>query len=802
MSDHPVEYHEPSRALGTNEADLYPPLDPAGYEPEEPKGPGLERYVAAVLRFKWIILLVTFLGAAAGVLLARMVPPQYQTSATLWIEARPRQSQSDVQPIRSAELLTSYAWVELVKANAVLEAVVRERRLYLNVSTPGGETATSTLTVGDDFTPGGYRLTISPDGRQYALSRTRDEEVIERGQVGRPIGRTVGLQWQPPAGSLQPGQVIDFGVSAIRPVTERLAANLIVRPDREVNFLNISLTGTDPEETAATVNAVKDHYIRVAADLKRARLSQLSTILQEQLQVAERNLHDAEVALQDFKVTTITLPSDRGSPLAPGLQLTQDPVFDNYFQMKIEQEQLQRDREVIARVLDSAQNGPLSVFALESIESLSRSPSLQASLAALTERRANVRALQERYTDQAGPVVEAQAAVDNLERNIIPAQARALLAELNERDRELASLIGSASGELRSIPPRAIEEARLQRRVEIASTLYTDLQRRTEEARLAAVSTIPDVRSLDDAAPPQWPSNGDAHIKLILMAVVGSFGLAVGGALLLDRFDPKVRYPDQVTGGMGLSILGAVPFVRNSTAAHVPEEANHAIEAFREIRMNTMYAFRGTGNLAVAISSAEAGDGKSFVASNLALSFAQQGHRTLLIDGDIRRGRLHHFLNVKRTPGLSDVLAQRATLDEVVQTTSVPLVSLVGSGTRMHIGPELLGSAAMVTHLRELRRRFDVVVIDTPPLGAGVDPYILSALTGNLLMVVRTGNTNRAFAEAKLKLFDRLPVTILGAILNGIPANQRMYRYYSYLPSYGAQEETPVEVGGAIVNAG
>lgn len=275
----------------------------------------------------------------------------------------------------------------------------------------------------------------------------------------------------------------------------------------------------------------------------------------------------------------------------------------------------------------------------------------------------------------------------------------------------------------------------------------------------------------------------------MLMLLVGSFGLAVGGAILLDRFDPKVRYPDQITGDMGIPIVGAVPFLRSVRAVKGKKEETHAIEAFREIRMNVAYAHGAAGPVVFTISSAEAGDGKSFVASNLALSFAQQGHRTLVIDGDIRRGRLHHFLQGSRTPGLSDLLSGSGVLEDVLQTTSVRDVWLIGSGTRMHVGPELLGSAAMATHLRELKRRFDVIIIDTPPLGAGVDPYVLASLTGNLLMVVRTGNTNRAFAEAKLQLLDRLPVRILGAVMNGIPADQHAYRYYSYLPNYGAQEE-------------
>ena len=791
MSDHHlIEYSEgpyPQGLANGNQAAYPEPDSFGGGEPEDQKGAAIQRYIAALLRFKWLILGLTFAGATGGVFLAKRLPDEYQANATVWIETAPRQ-QNTVQPIKSPELLDSFAWLELLESFAVLDPVVRQERLYLDVRTPGAEEATSTLRAGDVYTPGAYTLTVDSTGKQFALARL-EGELIQRGTVGDSIGQSLGLLWVPPPGSLRPTQVIEFGVSPIRAIAQTLADKLQPAVVRDVDFVTLTLTGTDPVKTANTLNAIAEQFVAVSAELKSAKLSQLSAILQEQLLVAERSLNDAEVALEAFKVATITLPTDRGTPLSPGLAMTQDPVYDNFFQIKVERDQLQRDREVIARVLNDARSGPLSVFALQSVPSLQQAPALEAALAELTTKRAELRALRQRYTDENLQVIRLQKSTDELEKGTIPALAMSLLSELNTRDAELAGLIGSVATELQGIPPRLIEEARLERGVEIAERLYTTLQARYEEARLAAVSTTPDVRTLDEATVPPWSTNGGEKMKLLLVCLVGSLGLGVGGAVVLDLLDPKVRYPDQVSSGLGLSILGAVPFVQSAKSGHVPAEAHHAVEAFREVRMNAMYTFGPARSMAFAISSAEAGDGKSFVASNLALSFAQQGHKVLLIDGDIRRGRLHHFLNGVRTPGLSDLLAKRADLEQVLQTTDVPLVSLIGSGTRMHVGPELLGSATMSGYLHELQRRFDVILIDTPPLGAGVDPYVLAALTGNLLMVVRTGNTNRAFAEAKLKLLDRLPVRVLGAVLNGIPANHRMYRYYSYLPNYASQEE-------------
>jgi len=195
------------------------------------------------------------------------------------------------------------------------------------------------------------------------------------------------------------------------------------------------------------------------------------------------------------------------------------------------------------------------------------------------------------------------------------------------------------------------------------------------------------------------------------------------------------------------------------------------------------------------ITSPGAGDGKSFIASNLALAFADLGYRTLIIDGDIRRGQLHRLLGSVRVPGLTDFLSGNATTEEIVQATSYDSLDVIACGTRMQAGPELLGSSAMVNLIRDLRGSYDVILIDSPPLGAGVDPFLLSTLTGNALMVLRTGRTDREFASAKLELLDRLPVRLLGAVLNDVPATGA-YRYYSYVSDYASEGEE-LEADGA-----
>jgi capsular exopolysaccharide synthesis family protein len=274
--------------------------------------------------------------------------------------------------------------------------------------------------------------------------------------------------------------------------------------------------------------------------------------------------------------------------------------------------------------------------------------------------------------------------------------------------------------------------------------------------------------------------------------------LAVGIAILLDRLDKRLRYPDQVTRELGLSILGAIPAIRKvAISDRDPEEASQVVEAFRTIRMNLAHSYGAAGPVMLTVSSPSPGDGKSLVSSNLALSFAEAGYKTLLIDGDVRRGELHRMFGTDRRPGLIDVLLGNAQADDVLRPASHRNLTLISCGTRHHHAPELLGSAAMRELLIELKGRYNAIIVDSPPLGAGIDPFVLGTATGNMLLVLRSGETDRKMAEAKLKLLDKLPVRILGAVLNDISAADTAYKYYHYVYGYTADEEPAPQLSPA-----
>jgi len=740
----------------------------------------LSRYLSTVRRFKWLIALIMVAGTAVGFAASRMVKPTYLVQARLWFDGNSGPS----GPIGDDKLLNSSSWTELLNSYAVLDFVVEKERLYLEVDPPS-EGAFANFKVKERFLPGEYHVILGENGRTVTLE-TAAGALIERAARGDSLGRSVGFSWVPNVDALRRIKDARFSVKRPRDRARELGGKLVTRMGKGGSFMTLELRGPDPNKTASTLNTTVQRFVDLAGELKSSRLQEFAHTLDEQLRVAQQNLQSAEIGLESFRVSTITQPTESPLAVPAGIQSTTSPAMNGFVGLKVQEDQIQQDRAALGRAL--ARDGEISTTELEAIGAVQGSPELKAALNELASKRAALRALQYKYTDEYSGVKSLRSEIQTLEIETIPTQVRQLVGELTRREVQVASLISATSSELRQIPPRVMEEARLRRQVAIADNLYTMLRSRHEEARLAALGSSPDLRVIDRAIPPHKPLK-DERNQMILLGFGASLGLVAVGVLLLDKLDRRVRFPEEVTSGLRLPILAAIPRLKGGANGNRDaENTSHVIEAFRGLRL-TLLQERGTqGCLVTAISSPGSGDGKSFIAVNLAFALADQGYRTLLIDGDIRRGGLHHFLGCSRKPGLTDLLAGTATRDRVIQQTSYPLLDLLACGRRLQGGPELLGSAGLGQYIREFKSQYAVIIIDTPPLGAGIDPFVLGMAAGNLALVLRTGLSDMEFTEAKLSVLDRLPVRILGAILNGVPAGGA-YRYYGYIAGYESADE-------------
>jgi len=750
----------------------------AGGPPEEPtRGKGFAEYLNAIERFKWLAIALTVLGTIGGVVATRFVKPQYSADVTIWIQAGGLQANG---PIQTTNLLDATAWLDLMRSFSVLDSVVMRTRLYLDQK-PADTKALKDFQIAERFRPGKYRLTVDKNGRTFDL-KTAEGATVERGNVGNPIGQKVGFKWQPAKEALGKDRTIEFELTSPRDASRDLRTDLKISTTKNESFLKVEYTGEERVLVGRVVNGVADRFLEAATELKRARLKELVGLLEQQRITAEQNLREAEYALERYRIETITLPSDQATPVAPGLTSTQGQVMSNFFQMKIEQEQVRRDAEVINRILAEAAKSPATITDLGGITSVQQSPELSQALAELVARRATLRTTLQQYTPEHRNAKLLTAEIEKYEREILPRLTRGLLTQIGAKTNLLEERIASAGSELREIPPRIFEEGRLARQVAIATELHTNLRTRYESAQLATATTVADVQILDRAKTPHEPLK-KVGITLLLMGFFGGLGLGVGLCILLDVMDPRVRYPQQISQGMGLPIHGVLPNLKAKSGHAADLRSAHALEALREVRHNISHYFTPGSPIIFTVSSPGSGDGKTFITCNLAMAFADSGYRTVVIDGDTRRSTLHRLLDMPRRPGLTDYLSGDADYRQVVKLTAFDRLHFISSGSQLQSAPNLLGGSTMTELMSSLRQEYDVIIFDSPPLAAGVDPFILATVTGNLLVVLRSGQTDRALAEAKLEAMDRLPVRVMGAVLNGIDVS-RAYKYYSYLPEY------------------
>lgn len=758
-------------------------LGALGAAPPLPE-PGISwgRYVAALRRYRWLMLAIVVIGTGASIVATRFLKPEYTATATIFIEPPP----DNAGPIRAAELLRSFGWLDLLTTGVVLDSVALTQRLYLTPARQQDSLVFAGFGLAEQFASGNYTLLVDGPGRTWTLNSERAGDV-ETGAVGDSIGRKLGFRWAPTAQALGADRTIKFGLVTPREAGQAIAENFTTQLNNEqqANFIRLSLVGSNPGKTADVLNGVINRFVDVAADLKRRKLAILTDMLAEQVTYSADQLREAETRLEGYRVSTITLPTEN-VPVAAGLQATQPTVLTNYFDQKIQLEELRRDRVALQGVVARMATPGFSMDAFQTIPAVRNAPDLNRALEELSSADAELRALKFRYTDEHKPVRDLQDRINTLRTQTIPMYANALIQQMETQEQALGSQVATQSRDLQQMPTRTINEQRLTREQQASAALYMNLSTRYEEAKLALASAIPDVKVLDPAVPPRKPSSNSAP-RIILLGFLASIGLAVAVAILLDQLDKRFRYPDQVTRDLGLSILGAIPAIKR-TRDGLPAEVGQTHEAFRTIRLNLAHSY-GSGPVRLTVTSPGPSEGKSLISSNLALSFAEAGYKTLLIDGDIRRGELHRTFAVDRRPGLLDYLGGDASVEDILRPTTHSGLTLIPCGTRLHHGPEMLGSAKMNDLMARLKGAYNVILVDSPPLGAGIDPFVLGAATGHMVLVLRSGETDRAMAEQKLKLVDRLPIRLLGAIMNDVNTAESGYKYYSYVYGYASEDE-------------
>ncbi len=294
---------------------------------------------------------------------------------------------------------------------------------------------------------------------------------------------------------------------------------------------------------------------------------------------------------------------------------------------------------------------------------------------------------------------------------------------------------------------------------------------------------------LDSSDRPVSPNRA----KLVLLSLAIGFALAAGVPFLIEYLDHTLTNLEEVEAAFHMRGLGIVPQIDASSAgaaALISRDEGHKdalIENFRVIRTNVLSMGTMTKEPhVIMVTSAMPKEGKTVVSSNLAVSFAHTGARTLLVDTDLRRGRLHRLFGYRKDPGLSNVLLGEVTLEQACRPTGQENLSILSAGRHLESGTELLGSPRFRELMQTLRERYDRIVVDTPPVLGLSETSIMQAHVDGVLFVIWTGNTPARSAKSAVDMLAANGANFYGFVLNrlDLSATANYYQYYYYSHDY------------------
>ncbi len=308
--------------------------------------------------------------------------------------------------------------------------------------------------------------------------------------------------------------------------------------------------------------------------------------------------------------------------------------------------------------------------------------------------------------------------------------------------------------------------------------------------------TLGNVRILDPALRADEPFSPQPARILGLALLLGLIG-GVGLALARRALDQGVEDPNQLERVVGIPVFASVPFSKaeaervGSPARALPllavaEPRDLAVESLRNLRTALQFSLFESGSRVVSVSGPAPGVGKSFVIANLGHLLAEAGKRVVLVDADIRRGTLHRLFGLDRGLGLADVIAG-APLDQALHETAQPGLVLVTSGTLPPNPAELLSSDRLGQLVAELAERFDLVLLDTPPVLAVTDAALVARHAGVNLLVARSGQHRLRELTAALRSLGRNGIRVNGFVLNGVRLDRGLGRRSAYHYQYKYQ---------------
>jgi capsular exopolysaccharide synthesis family protein len=561
---------------------------------------------------------------------------------------------------------------------------------------------------------------------------------------------------------------------------DEFLGGLSVVPVRNSRIAEIRYSSSDPVFAAAAANAVAKAYIQQNMELKFATSKDAADFLSDRLAEQRKAVEASEAALQAFKEKngTVTV-ADSGSNIVVARLTDLNAALTKAKTERINKEALYNQLKAV--------EGTGAIDSLPAILSNEFIQKLRADLLDLQRQQAQ---LSDRYGPKHPDMIRLRTAIESADAKLrlevqkvvesVKAEYQAAMSE----EQSLQSALNAQKGEALSLNRKGIEASVLQRELDSNRQIYESLLQRTKETGISSERRSTNVRVIDEAEVPRGPIS--PNIPRDLMFALGtSLFFAIGLAFVFEQLDNRIRTPQEIKAVLPVPFLGMVPVSvaeKGTSTNPLISEAIPAnfVEAIKTIRTNVLFSSAEEGLRTLVVTSATPGEGKSIIASNLAMALAQAGQRVLLIDADMRRPRVHEIFDIEQEPGLSNVLTGNAKTADAMRRSRVNGLWLLSSGYIPPNPAELLGSKRYVDFLHSLGDHFDWAIIDTPPVLAVTDSAVAGKHASGVMFVVASDKTSRQAAKDALGQIESAGVHVMGSVLNRVDLVKHPYYYGSY----------------------
>lgn len=572
---------------------------------------------------------------------------------------------------------------------------------------------------------------------------------------------------------------------------------LKVSPVRNTMLVEIKFDSSDSELSARAANKLVDAYIAYSNESKLQTSHGTMDFLSSKIEEQRKKLEESEILLQQYKenYNIISLEEEQKVTAEKFAELTSNIL-------KAESERVAA--EVNYQHAKSIENDPSRAVSIPMVLNNQFIMSLKATDAKLSEelsdlslkygpKHPQIQTVKEKLSSTRGQIThEIKTIVSFLKNEYEVALAR---------EQALRKALTDLRDESRQLGQHAVEYGVLAREVELNKQLYTALLTRLKETGIAGRMQSMNVRVVDAAKPPIRPVSPKRAASLLLALLLGLMG-GVGMAFLFEYLDDTIKGTDDLERYVKIPCLGVIPDYKDAlenagaegknTLVSLSDPKSIAAESYRGLRTSILFSSSSSAHKTLLITSAKPSEGKSLTATNLAITMAQSGNRTLLIDVDFRKPNLHKLFNLNMEKGFSNLLVGAVNERDIIIKSGLPNLDIITCG---HIPPnpaELLGSEAARRYIGRFREAYDRVIFDSPPIMPATDPVILSTLVDEVVVVIMAGKTSRHMLMDSVKKLRQVRANLLGAVLNNVKAGKEGYYYGGYY-NYGYEGDSKAE---------